>query len=65
MEPTLIWLKDGREVTVTSEAEIQGYIDLGLYAALKDPITPDDAQDEPTFGPPGDQSHAKRGSKKK
>lgn len=65
--PKLIWLKDGREVTVQHAAEVQGYVDLGLYEAeaAPEPAPDADEPDEPTFGPPHDQTHAKRSSKKK
>jgi hypothetical protein len=88
--PKLVWLKDGREVTVRSDSDVLKLVADGVYAPppesepvpvaevpaddvpvaevpAEPPQAPQDAPDEegPTFGPPHDQTHAKRGGKKK
>lgn len=68
--PKLLWLKNGQEVTVHADSEVQKLIEDGVYAppteaqAVSDESAPDEPEG-PTFGPPDDDTHAKRSRKKK
>jgi len=76
--PRLIWLKDGRERTVHTESEELALVAEGVYTrpvpVVSEPVTveepapapvSDPYDTEPTFGPPGDDTHAKRPAKGK
>lgn len=56
----LIWV-NGVERTVYSEAE-----EVAALSPAQEPQADagEDAHDEPTFGPPGDDAHAKRRKKR-
>lgn len=75
--PKLLWSPEGVEIcvgdaTVEAEKLALGYrrtVEVLSPSVVDDPDgTPPDVdvyEDEPTFGPPGDQTHTKRSSKKK
>jgi hypothetical protein len=76
--PKLMWAPDGVEVTVCSAGEEQEKLAAGFsltapgtpvaaeaLSATDEAHTDDEPVDEPTFGPPHDQTHAKRGGKKR
>ncbi len=74
--PKLLWLKNGQEVTVHADSEVQKLIEDGVYTppvktappeageAVSDETAPDEPEG-PTLGPPDDDTHAKRSRKKK
>jgi hypothetical protein len=76
--PKLLWTKSGAEITVQSAQEesdkraegAYGHGEAEVAAAVVEPGVPEQSPDadeafdnEPTFGPPGDDTHAKKAAK--